>query len=128
MPTLQEIIDFNLVSKGDADDIAIAMNEVANKSRIDYAGYYKYEGDCITMDHVVGVRREVQTSVLRYDNTPFAVITCAGQELGDTSRTYIIDSKYAAKAMAHWLPKPEFKKIHNKETHIKLGDGDHIGA
>lgn len=127
MPTLQEIVDFKPVGKGDADDIAIAMNEVAGESYTNDAGYYKYAGTRITMDHVVDVRRGKQTSVLRYDNTPFAVITCAGQELGDTSRTYIIDAEYAAKAMAHWLPKPEFKDIHNKETRIKLGDEGHMG-
>lgn len=141
MPTLQEIIDFNPVGKGDADDIVIAMNEVSNKSHMGYAGHYEYKGDRITMDHVVAVRydsrRGAQTSVLRYNGTPFAVITCAGRELDDTRRTYIVDSEYAAKALAYWLPPPEFEEEHNTETciglaywegiKVKLGDEGDMG-
>ena len=126
MPTLQEIIDFKPVGKGDGYDITTAMNEdaEADENQTHYADYRLYEGDQITMDHVVDVmydsRRGAQTSVLRFNTVPFAVITRAGRELGDTGSTFIIDAEYAAKALAHWAPQPEFKDVYNKEAHIAL--------
>ncbi len=87
MPTLQEIIDFKPVGKGDGYDITVAMNVVANESGYEtyFESYHLYEHDQITMDHVVDVmydsRRGAQTSVLRFNGVPFAVLTRAGPGL-----------------------------------------------
>lgn len=126
MPTLQEIIDFKPVGKGDGWDVTNAMNIVAciSSNRPFFESYYQYEGDQITMDHVVDVmydsRRGAQTSVLRLNTVPFAVITRAGRELSDVENVYIIDAEYAAKALSHWGPRPEFDDVYNKEARISL--------
>ena len=142
MPTLQEIIDFPSVGYGDGYDITEAMNDVSweDSNHSAHERYDLYKGDKITMDHVVDVsydsRRGARTSVLRFYTVPFAVLSCAGRELGDVRKVYIIDEEYAAKALAHIADPPEFPEIYNKEasielaywegTPVELGDEGHV--
>lgn len=127
MPTLSEIIAFPPVDTGDGYDVSSAMNCVVDalKDMELYHQYDAYKGDKITVRHVVDVsydgRRGAQTSVLRYNDVAFAVVSRAGRELGDTVAAYIVDAEYTNKALREWNSEKVTEDcVHYLDTNIGL--------
>jgi len=127
MPTLHEILAFPPLGQADPYDTDTFMYYVSlmDENQIYGSSGGCYKGTQITADLVVGVaydaRREAKTAVLRFNGVPFAVVTAAGRELGDTHGTYIFDEEYAQKALFDWTQKPSFgDNLYNREVDIAL--------
>jgi hypothetical protein len=142
MPTLQEIIDFHPIGKGDGWDICSIMETICSCDINSHGGNYnEYKGDRITCDNVVDVvydhRRGAMTSVMRIDGKAFAVVSRAGRELDDTVGVYIIDPELAASAVMEQQVRPEFEDVYNvtadislkywEGTQVELGDSGQKG-